>query len=152
MIRTILPCLILGTSALSAQQQSLVGTWNLSYPAGMRIENGEATPLMATGVLTVMTTDDSLIGNLTTNPSDDIPERPPTRLAGVATGAGETTFVSRSEARLNINGEVQKATVVSSWKLGVTGDSLAGTVERKIDGFDMGNSGPQPVSGVRAGN
>ncbi|TFG47398.1 MAG: hypothetical protein E4H38_08215 [Gemmatimonadales bacterium] len=150
MTRAILLCLALGASVLSAQQQSLIGTWNLSYPGGMRIENGEATPLMATGVLTVVATGDSLIGDLVTNPTPELPARPPARLAAQLTSGGEVIFVSHAEATLNMNGDEQKATVVSTWRLGVRSDSLVGTVERKLEGFEMGNSGPLLVTGVRA--
>jgi hypothetical protein len=114
----------------------------------MRIDDGHATPLIATGLLTVEIKEDSLIASLVTNPSPDIPARPPARLvAGLTTG--DAVFVSRTEARLNINGEERKATAVSTWMLRATGDSLGGTVERRLEGFEMGNQGPQPVSGIR---
>ena len=150
MTRAILLCLILGASALSAQQSSLIGTWNLSYPGGMRIENGEATPVMVTGVLTVVAASDSLIGDLITNPSNELPARPPARLAAPLTGGAEVVFVSHSEATLNMNGESGKATVISRWRIGVRGDSLVGTVERELEGFEMANHDPQPVRGSRA--
>ena len=150
MTRTILLSLAVCTSALSAQQQPLIGTWQISFPAGMRIENGEATPLMATGVLTIVAKADSLIGELATNPSPEIPSRPPARLAARATNGGEAIFVSQSEATLSMNGDQRKATVVSTWKLGAVSDSLVGTVERKLEGLEMGNQEPRPVTGVRA--
>jgi hypothetical protein len=114
----------------------------------MRIEDGSATPLIATGLLTIEVKDDSLIGNLVTNPSPDVPARPPARLAARVT-VGEAVFVSQTEARLNMNGEERKATAVSTWTLRAAGDSIGGTVERKLEGIEMGNQGPQPVSGVR---
>jgi len=116
----------------------------------MRIENGEATPLMVTGVLTVVAAGDSLIGDLITNPSEELPARPPARLTAPLTGGGEAVFISHSEATVNRNGESGKATVVSSWRIGVRGDSLVGTVERKLAGFEMANLDPQPVRGSRA--
>jgi hypothetical protein len=149
MTRALLFCCIVTGSALSAQQQ-LVGKWQLSFPAGMRIENGVATPLMATGVLTIEAKGDSLLGELITNPSADVPSRPPTHLAAPATTAGQAVFVSHSEATVNRNGEQQKATVVSTWRLGVGSDSLVGTVERQVEGVDMGTQEPRPVTGVRA--
>jgi hypothetical protein len=152
MIRTILLCLVLGASTISAQQSSLMGTWNLSYPGGMRIENGVATPLIVTGVLTVVVAGDSLIGDLITNPSDALPARTPARLAAPLIDGGEAVFVSHSEATLNMNGESGKATVISTWRLGIRSDSLVGTVERKLEGFEMANHDPQPVRGSRAAN
>jgi len=149
MTRAFALSLLVGTSALSAQQPLLVGTWNVSFTAGMRVENGEATPLMATGVLTIVATGDSLLGDLATNPSPELPARPPTHLAGPRTSGGEVVLVSQSEATISMNGDERKATVVGTWRLGVRGDSLVGTVERKIEGVGMGNPGPQPVTGVR---
>lgn len=149
MPRAILLCLVLNSSALAAQQP-LIGTWQVSFTAGMRIENGEATPLKATGLLTVVAQGDSLIGELATNPAPDLPARPPARLTAKATDGGEAVFVSRSEATVSMNGDERKATVVSMWRLAVKGDSLSGTVERKLEGFEMGSQAPQPLTGVRA--
>jgi hypothetical protein len=148
MTRATLCLLALYGPALSAQQPSLVGVWQVSYPAGARIENGTVTPLLATGLLTVVAKDDSLIGTLATNPTSDIPARPPARLTAKA-GTGDVVFESRSEATLSLNGSERKATAVSTWRLAAQSDSLVGTVERKLEGFEMGNQGPQPVTGVR---
>jgi len=141
--------LVSASSALAAQAPSFAGTWQLSYPRGTMIENGEATVLWGTGVLSIATQGDSLIGTLTGDPAPDMPPRPPARLAGKAS-TGETTFVSYSEATLNMNGETKTATVVSTWTLAVKGDSLVGTVARKLQGYDMGDDQPaQPVTGTR---
>jgi hypothetical protein len=112
--------------------------------------NGEATPITASGVLTVVVQGDSLIAELAANASPEMPARPPTRLAARAASGDEVVFASRSEATINMNGEEQKATVVSTWRITVRTDSLVGTVERQVEGHEMGNSGPQPMSGVRA--
>jgi hypothetical protein len=114
----------------------------------MRMEDGNAITLMATGLLTIEVKDDSLIGNLVTNPSPDVPARPPARLAARVT-AGEAVFVSRTQARLRINGDERHATAVSTWTLRASEDSLGGTVERRLEGLEMGNQGPQPVRGIR---
>lgn len=148
MNRTMVFVLALCGTALHAQQQPLAGTWQVTYPAGMRMEDGNAITLMATGVLTIEVKDDSLIGNLVTNPSPDVPARPPARLAARST-AGEAVFVSRTEARLKINGDERKATALSTWTLRAREDSLGGTVERRLEGLEMGNQGPQPVRGIR---
>jgi hypothetical protein len=150
MTRTFLLSLAVGSSVLSAQQQPLIGAWQVSYTAGMRIENGMSTPLMATGLLTIVVKGDSLVGELAINPSPDVPARPPTRLTARLTNGSPVTFMSRSEATLNINGEERKATVVGTWTLRVESDSLIGTVERKLEGHEMGNQEPRPVTGVRA--
>jgi hypothetical protein len=145
-------CLIALTatgSALAAQAPSFAGTWQLSYPRGTVVENGEATVLWGTGVLSIATQGDSLIGTLTADPAPDVPVRAPTRLAGKVS-TGETTFISYSEATISMNGDTKTATVVGTWNLTVKGDSLVGTVERKLQGYDMGD-GPsaQPVTGTR---
>ncbi len=77
MLRAVVVALAVSSSALVAQQQPLVGEWSVSYTAGMRIENGVATPMTATGTLAVVAQGDSLIGTLTMNPTGDMPARPP---------------------------------------------------------------------------
>jgi hypothetical protein len=151
-MKRIVVCLLALTAtgtALAAQAPSFAGTWQLSYPRGTRVENGEATVLWGTGVLSIATQGDSLIGTLTGDPAPDMPPRPPVRLAGKAS-TGETTFISSSEATLNMNGDMKTATVVSTWNLRLKGDSLVGTVQRKLQGYDMGEDQPaQAVTGVR---
>jgi len=149
MTRALLCLVALRATALAAQTPSFAGAWQLSYPRGTRIENGEATVLRGTGVLTIVAQGDSLIGTLTGDPTPDMPPRPPARLAAKAS-AGETTFISHSEATLNMDGTMSTATVVSTWTLTVKGDSLVGSVQRKIEGHDMDDGQPeQPVTGTR---
>ena len=62
MTRKLVLLLTLCHGALAAQQQPLAGTWQVTFQAGMRIEDGEATPIMATGTLTIEAGSDSLIG------------------------------------------------------------------------------------------
>lgn len=148
MTRTFVVVLTLCSSALQAQQQPLVGAWQISYPAGLRIENGAPTPIMATGWLTIEAKGDSLIAELVTDPSPDLPVRPPARLAAKAS-AGDATFISRTTATLNINGAEREATAVGTWMLGARGDTLSGTVERMLEGHELGTQGPKPVTGTR---
>lgn len=150
MIRSLVCALLLGSTTLSAQQPALVGTWRLTYPAGMRIENGVPTPIISDGTLTVTAQGDSLIGSLVTDPIPDVPARPPARLAAPKPASDEAVFTARSEATLNMNGEERTATVVSTWRLAARGDSVSGTVERRIEGMEMGGGGPRPVTGTRA--
>jgi hypothetical protein len=138
----------LGVLALPPQQRTLVGVWHITYPAGMRMENGTATPIMAAGTLTVVAQDDSLIGNLVSDSSPGLASRPPARLAARAS-TGETVFISRTTATLNINGAESEATAVSTWRLRASGDSLSGTVERRLEGVDVPPQGPGPVTGRR---
>ncbi len=137
-----------GAGTLQAQQQPLVGAWQISYVAGMMIENGEQTPIMGTGVLTIEAQGDSLIGTLVNEATAEIPARPPARLAGKA-DTGDVVFISRTKAKLNMNGVEREETAIGTWTLTAKGDSLAGTVERKIEGFDAGGSIPRQVTGTR---
>jgi hypothetical protein len=148
MTPTIALLLILSGLGLPAQQPSLVGTWRISYPAGMRVENGMSTPIMASGTLTIEARGDSLIGELVTDSTAGLPPRPPAHLAA-ATSAGEATFVSRTQAKVNINGELSERTAVSTWSLRAKGDTLSGTVQRRLEGFGAGDQGPSPVTGTR---
>ena len=150
MIRALTCLVFLNVTALAAQAPSFVGGWQVSYPAGVRNENGNITVLHGTGVLTIVAQGDSLIGSLAADPNPEFTPRPASRLAGKA-AAGEATFVSQSEATLSMNGEERTATVVSTWKFKVRGDSLLGTVERKLEGVDIegGSQPPQPVTGAR---
>ena len=148
MTRKLVLLLTLCHGILGAQQQPLAGTWQVTFQAGMRIADGEATPIMATGTLTVKPEADSLIGTLETNPGPDMPPRPPVRLAAKAS-TGEATFTAQGKATININGAEHEAAVVSTWVLRAKGDSLEGTVARKIDSPDAGPQEPRPVTGIR---
>lgn len=151
MIRAALFTLFVGSVPLSAQSHPLVGVWQVSFAGGMRIENGAPTPILRTGKLTVAIQGDSLIGTLVTDPMPDLPTRPPVRLATKA-GPGNATFLQRSKVTINMNGNEQEATSVSTWILAATGDQLEGSVDRKIEGFDGPGGGAQPVTGKRVKN
>lgn len=148
MRRSVVLALSLCTTALSAQQPPLVGAWQLSFPSGMRVENGVQSLTMATGVLTVTVKGDSLVGELVTDPSPGSSPRPPGHLAAKAIG-GYAVFISRSKATVNIHGGEREVTMLSTWRLRARGDSLTGTVEREIEGFDAGIQGEHPVTGTR---
>jgi hypothetical protein len=148
MVHVIALACALWSWALPPQQSSLVGVWRISYQAGLRLENGTATPIMATGTLTVRAEGDSLTGDLTTDPSPGLLPRKPVRLAARA-GVGETVFVSRTQATLNVNGVRREATAVSTWRLRARGDTLSGTVERRLEDFDVPPQAPGPVTGTR---
>lgn len=148
MVRFTALALLLGTSTLNAQQSPLIGTWRISYPAGMRVENGVETQIVASGSLVVMPQGDSLVGTLTVEPSEDVPARPPARMAAMAV-AGPATFVAQSRATININGNERETTAISTWVLEAEGDSLAGTVSRRLEGMEAYSSGAEAVVGRR---
>lgn len=144
----LLPTLFLLPAALAAQAHPLVGDWAVDVPAGMRIQNDEAVPVMAKGTLTVVAEGDSLIATLKLEPHDDQPSRSPTRLAAKVT-AGAVTFVSKSEAKMNMNGEETTHIAISTYTFESSGDTLKGTVAREIEGVDLSMGGPQPITGKR---
>jgi hypothetical protein len=136
---------------ISAQSHALVGSWSVRYPAGIRHENGVATPITGTGTFAVVQQGDSLVATLTPNPVEGQPTRPPVRMASVAT-AGEVTFVTRGTATLNMGGESRQATSVSTYVLRANGDTLEGTIERRLEGVDdlpLAPQPAQPVTGTR---
>jgi hypothetical protein len=151
MLRTLCCLMVLNATALAAQQSPFAGTWRISYPVGATIENGVATPILGSGTLAIATVADSLVGELNMDPNPEFPPRPAQRLAAKA-AAPEATFVSHTEATLNMNGSESKATVISTWKLTVKGDSLSGTVERVLEGYEAANQPPHEVTGVRQKN
>jgi|CXWL01.1.fsa_nt_gi hypothetical protein len=135
--------------ALAAQTHPLVGTWDVNVPAGMRMENGEATPIMAKGTLTFSVAADSLIGMLKTDPIEGQPERPAKRIAAkLVTGA--VTFVAKGDAKMTMNGEEMTRTVISTYVFDVADNALKGSIERAIEGLDVQMGGPQPITGTRA--
>jgi hypothetical protein len=148
MIRTVVAFLALSASITTTQAPPLVGKWKLNYPGGMRMTNGDAETIMATGSLTITATKDSLLGELVMDPSPDLTARPPAHLAGKLT-TGETVLISRSKATISMNGSQEEAVSVSTWNLRAKGDSLTGTVERKIEGHEMANQGASQVTGTR---
>jgi hypothetical protein len=147
MARFITLALVLSASPLAAQQ-SLVGVWDVSYTAGMHVENGVSTPVPGTGVLTITAHGDSLIGDLVNKAVGDLPARPPIRM--VATERGDkTSFTALGKATMMRNGSKSEATVISTWVLSAAGDRLEGTVARKIEGIDSAFQGAEPVTGNR---
>lgn len=148
MIRTVVALLALTASGLAAQQPALVGTWTITWPGEVRMENDVQSVVMVTGTLTVAPQGDSLVGNLVTDPSPRLPPRPPLRLAA-AKSAEPVTFETRSQATLNVNGEQTTATAISVWTFRAAGDSLKGTIERRIEGPYSRRLDPQPITGIR---
>jgi hypothetical protein len=131
----------------AAQTNPIVGSWNVSYVAGTRMENGAATNITATGKLIVQVQGDSLIARLIPDPIEGT-ARPESRMAAQA-GAGKVVFVQRGVARVNINGEQKDVTSISTWTLSANGDALEGTLERRLEGMDTPSRGPLPVTGTR---
>jgi hypothetical protein len=136
------------TTSAQAQSHPIVGAWDIEYAAGMHVENGEPTPVMAKGRMTVVAQGDSLIATVKTVAPEGMPARPDLRLATTA-APGQVTFVYRSQARVNLNGEESVRESVTTWLLDASGDSLTGTMVRQIGGGELPAGPPQPVKGTR---
>ena len=132
----------------SAQASALVGKWAIEYPGATRNENGEITQISVKGKLTIESVGDSLVGTLTPDSMPGAPVRPPTRLAAKGSD-GNVVFVTRQEAKLNMNGEEQTRVAVVTWTFTAKGDELTGSVNREIEGIEIQMGGMQPVKGTR---
>ena len=131
-----------------AQAHPLVGRWSMELAVGMRMENGEHTPVMGTGILVLAAQGDSLVGTLAIAPPEGQPARPPARMAAKLVD-GDVIFVVRGQSRINQNGEESVVETITTWKLSAKGEALAGSLERQLVGFEDANGGPLPVKGTR---
>ncbi len=143
----LLLALLVSPRLVHAQSHPLVGEWDVSYVGGMRIENGERVPVMVKGTLSITLQGDSLVAVLAAEPQEGLPARPPARFAA-RRADGKVTFVYKSEATLNMNGEQSKRTAISTYEMEATADALSGTVVRTIEGLDFPAT-PEPVTGKR---
>ena len=132
---------------VAAQSMPLVGKWHLEYERGRRMENGESTPIMGTGEITIAQSGDSLLATLQPGPRPDGSAAPPATFGGRLAG-DEATFVQKVKATININGEERVQELTITWKLSATGDALTGTMSRVLP---MMPDAPMasPVKGTR---
>ena len=136
--------------AARAQANPLVGKWEIEFPGPVRIENGDVQVTPARGTLEIRQQGDSLIATLTVAPMEGMPPRPPSRMAAAAAN-GSATFVSKTQARMNFNGEETVHEIVNTWALHAAGDALDGTLARSGPADMPGFGGPPgAVKGSRA--
>ncbi len=137
------------TLPLHAQATPLLGKWTIEYARGVRMENGEQTPIMGTGTLTITQDADSLVGTIDGSARPDGSMAPATKLTG-RIARGSAVLVSTSKAKMNINGDVTDIDVVVTWTLQATGDALSGTMQRAMNAaIPMPDTPPSPVKGTR---
>lgn len=134
-------------AALLAQAHPLVGRWSVTVPVGMRIEGDIETPVTVTAGLHVTIEGDSLVAMLSMPAPQGMPARPPRRLT-TRLADGPAVFELRSVARIDTNGETAMRDAVSTFTLSANGDSLTGTILRRIEGADM-PAKADPVTGTR---
>lgn len=149
-LRTTVVAAVVAFSAQSvaAQASPLIGTWNIEYERGRRVENDEVTPVMGKGVLTISMKGDSVVAILQAGPRPDGTPSPAATFSGVITAAG-AVLVQKQQVRLNLNGEETTRDVTVTWTLKVTGNDLAGSLARDMPGAPMAMD-PSPVKGTRA--
>lgn len=138
---------MLGIAGPAAAQTPLVGTWKISFPAGARVENGVQSLVMGAGTLKIAAQGDSLIGELTSEPVENLPARGPSQMIGVA--GNPTALIAKLTTLIDINGEQHAVTVRSTWQLQAKGDSLIGSLSHKVEGDAGMAQDPGPVRGVR---
>lgn len=147
--RTMAALLVAAPLLAQAQAHPLVGAWDIEYAGAMHIENGMPTPVMMKGTMTVVAQGDSLVATVKTTPPAGMPPRADMRLATIS-ASGPVTFIYRSQARVNINGEESVRESITTWSLTVSGDQLSGTMARQVGGGELPGGDPQPVKGTRA--
>ncbi len=139
----------LSAAPLAAQPAaSLVGKWTVEWEAGRRVENGVPSPIHATGVFTVVTSGDSLLGTMeVTKRSDGSAPPKPFTIGGRMTASG-AAFRQVSQARMVSNGEEMSREAITTWTVRANGDQLEGSLSREITGMQI-NVEPSPIKGKR---
>jgi len=152
--RAIVGAALLATALASAPQGALaqsphplVGTWNIEYERGRRVENGETTSIMGTARLTIEQQGDSLVATFESGARPDGTKAPPSRVAARATSP-EVVFTQAQTATLTINGERQERSMTLTWSLIADGDTLGGTLRRDLPMMPEPLP-PTPVKGTR---
>lgn len=141
--------LAVGAGATAAQaQNALVGKWTIDYERGRRVENGEMTPIMGTGQLTIVQSGDSLVATLVSAARPDGSVPPPSTFGGHKTG-DDVVFVQHQKVQINVNGEASEQPITLTWTLRAAGDALTGTLARELPMMPEPLP-PSPVKGKRA--
>ncbi len=138
-----------GVGQAHAQSQTaLVGKWTIDYERGRRIENGEVTPIMGRGELTVVQSGDSLVATLVGSPLPDGTVSTPSTFGGHAKG-DDVVFVQHKTAKVETNGEASTLNITLTWTLRAAGDALTGSLASELPGMPEPMD-PSPVKGTRA--
>lgn len=155
MIRSVVAttfAIALSSSAVIAQTPAIVGSWDIEYAAGQRVQNGESTPIMAKGKLTITQRGDSLVASLVRASMGAAPP-PPTGATGAiemhgTLGKGGAVFIEKRNATVNVNGEAAQKEITLTWVLNASGDSLTGTLATVIRDGPPARE-PAKVTGTR---
>lgn len=136
-------------AGLAQSAHPLVGSWNISYERGRRMENGDVTPIMGTAELSIAQQGDSLVATIQPAARPDGTKPPASTFGGKLTPAG-AVFVQEQMATINENGVESQRMMTLTWTLEATGDALTGTLARDLPGME--GAPPAPVKGTRVGH
>lgn len=136
------------TAAHAQSTAPLIGTWDIEYQRGQRIENGEVTAVMGKAVMLIAPSGDSLLATLKQSPRPDGTPVPDAIIGGRVSN-GSAVFVQKLSAQMNMNGDVRTVDGKATWTLQATGDTLSGSVLREIPMMPVAAE-PSPVKGTRA--
>jgi len=140
---------VMTSVAAHAQSTSpLIGTWDIEYQRGQRIENGEVTAVMGKGVIIIAQSGDSLLATFKQPPRPDGTPVPDAIIGGRDSN-GSAVFVQKLSAQMNMNGDVRTVEGKATWTLQATGDTMSGSVIRDIPMMPVAAE-PSPVKGTRA--
>ena len=143
--------LALAAPATPTQTPGVLGTWKVSYVAGAHHEGGRVSLITATGTLKITQRGDSLSAELAPDPVPNAPASPASTLTGVLRD-GTAVLVTTSFGVVVVNGEERSITVIQTWTLRADGDSLTGSVDRRIEEMPAVSTGaPTQVTGRRSG-
>lgn len=123
---------------------AIVGKWTIEYERGRRVENGEATPIMGSGEITIRQSGDSLVATLVTAAREDGSVPPPATFGGRTKGE-DAIFVQHQTVQITINGEQSARPITLTWTLRAAGDALTGTLDRELPMMPT----PVPPSAVK---
>lgn len=138
---------------LMAQSHPLNGDWSLVFVAEAPGQDGHGGHGSLTGTLSVVASGDSIVATIATKSADGHASSAPIRmLARLSANDATAVFVVREQRQLNLGGETRYATIVSTWNFRAIGDSLAGTVDRRVTGIEgvhIEPGEPQQITGAR---
>lgn len=125
----------------------LEGSWRITYPWHVEIENGVPKPTMESGRMTVTAIGDSLVATIATAPSPILPNGRAVRLAALR-GPGPVTFEESGQVTVSTPNGNRTMTDVITWTFEPAGDRLTGTLGRRIVGM-ASDTKPLPLDGIR---
>lgn len=139
----------LGAAGTATAQTShpVLGTWTIEYERGRRVTDGEATPIMGTGTLTISVQGDSLVATLAGVLRPDGTPAPPATMGGRLNGDA-AVLTQKQTVQININGDASPREITVTWTLSAQGNELTGSMARDIPGAPI-PMGPAPVKGKR---